>query len=116
MKKSELLTLLSENGALVIHAHPFREAQYIDHIRLFPRHVHGVEVYNACRNDFENGVAELYAKQYGLPRFAGSDNHVAGKRPMLGGMCSTEPISDELDFVRRYKNGELETFVLENEQ
>ena len=116
MKKSALLTLLAEHGALIIQAHPFREAAYIDHIRLFPRHVHGVEVYNACRGELENEMAELYARHYGLPRFAGSDNHIAGRRPMLGGMCSAEPISDELDFVRRYKNGELETFVLENKQ
>ena len=47
MKMSQLLPYYMEHGALVIHAHPFREAGYIDHIRLFPRSVHGVEVMNA---------------------------------------------------------------------
>ena len=37
MKKTEELALMMENGALVIQAHPFREATYIDHLRLFPR-------------------------------------------------------------------------------
>ena len=114
MKKSALLALLADAGALIIHAHPFREAHYIDHIRLFPRHVHGVEVFNACRNEFENNVAELYAKAYSLPRFAGSDNHVADQRKVLGGMKSETPILDEADFIRRFREGLLEPFSMDN--
>lgn len=63
-------------GGYVIHAHPFREADYINSIILMPRRVDGVEVYNSCRNDFENGMAEIYAEKYMLPKFKGSDNHV----------------------------------------
>ena len=37
MRYSDFLRFLCDNGALVIQAHPFREAGYIDHIRLFPR-------------------------------------------------------------------------------
>ena len=110
MKKSALLTLLAEHGALIIQAHPFREAAYIDHIRLFPRHVHGVEVYNACRTDFENAMAKQYAESYGLLEFAGSDNHRAGKQQLLGGMQAQTPVLDEQDFVRRVKNGEITLF------
>ena len=54
MQKSEQLKFFMENGALVIHAHPFREAGYIDHIRLYPKCVHGVEIVNATKPDFEN--------------------------------------------------------------
>ena len=36
MKKSDQLPVLASNGALVIQAHPFRNASYLDHIRLFP--------------------------------------------------------------------------------
>ncbi len=107
MKRSVQLSYLSEAGALIIHAHPFREAAYIDHIRLFPRHVHGVEVYNACRTPFENDMAEQYAGNYGLPAFSGTDNHHAGAQKLLGGMKSPEPIKDELDFISRFKKGEL---------
>ena len=32
MKKSDELKLMMDSGALVIHAHPYREASYIDHI------------------------------------------------------------------------------------
>jgi hypothetical protein len=58
MDKRAQLSMMMEEGALVIQAHPFREANYIACIRLFPRHVQGVEVYNGCRTDFENKMAE----------------------------------------------------------
>lgn len=112
MKKSELLTLLAEAGALIVQAHPFREAAYIDHIRLFPRHVHAVEVYNACRSEHENRMARFYAEGYGLLPFAGSDNHSASALRTLGGMSADEPIEDEEAFVRAVKEGRMQPFTL----
>ena len=105
MKKSEQLELMGGFGALIIQAHPFRAAHYIDHVRLYPRHVHGVEVYNAANTDFENTVAEQYAKNYDLIPFAGSDNHFAGRQRLFGGMQTESPITDEFDFISRVKNG-----------
>ena len=64
MKKSDELAFMMENGALIIQAHPFREAFYIDHIRLFPRHVHGVEIVNANRPEKENNLAKIYTNHY----------------------------------------------------
>lgn len=112
MQKSDELILMMESGALVIQAHPFREDFYIDHIRLFPRCVHGVEVINACRTDFENKMASLYAENYGLLTFAGSDNHSAERQGRLAGMCSQTPIVDEQDFINRVKKGEMKIFTL----
>lgn len=111
MKKSEELSFMAEAGALIIQAHPFREAGYIDHIRLFPRNVHGVEVINACRTEFENSMAKLYAESYGLIHFAGSDNHGGRGKDTLAGMCSKKPITNEKDFVKKVKNGKMKTFV-----
>lgn len=110
MMKTDELTLMMEAGALIIQAHPFREASYINHIRLFPRHVHGVEIYNANRTDFENAMAEQYAQNYGLLPFAGSDNHMGGDQKKFGGMESDTPLRDEADFVNRVKNGEMRLF------
>lgn len=110
MKKTKQLTLMAEQGALIIQAHPFREADYIDHIRLFPRHIHGVEVYNGCRNDFENRMAQMFAQNYDLIPFAGTDNHIANKQMHFGGMQSDRPIVDELDFVEQVRNGEMTPF------
>ncbi len=114
MKKSTLLTLFRKSGALIIHAHPFREAHYIDHIRLFPRVVHGVEVYNANRSDSENEMARRYAEHYGLPIFAGSDNHIGEKQRLLGGLESEIPIQNVADFMIRLKNGWMKPFAREN--
>lgn len=115
MKKSEELQFLMDTGALVIQAHPYREAGYIDHIRLFPRKVHGVEIINASRTDFENTMAKIYAENYGLIEFAGSDNHHGSQRKNLAGMCSEEPITDEQDFIERVKNGTMSVFSLNQE-
>lgn len=114
MKKSEELALLMENGALVVQAHPFREAKYIDHIRLFPQCVHGVETVNASRNDFENEMAEHYAKSYGLVTLAGSDNHSGRAKRNLAGIETDTPIADEADFCRRVLEGNVQIFKTKN--
>ena len=110
MSKKEELTFMAEHGALVIHAHPFREAKYIECMRLYPRSVHGVEVYNANRTEFENKLALQYAENYELIHFAGSDNHTADKQKKLGGMKSSTRITSELDFVTGVKNGDITPF------
>ena len=110
MRKKEELAYLASNGALVIHAHPYRESGHIDHIRLFPRSIHGVEVINANRNELENAMADHYADAYGFLKFAGSDNHVGAAQKRFAGMCSETPIKDEDDFIDRVRNGEMEIF------
>lgn len=111
---SEYCHLVHDSGGFIVHAHPFREASYIDHIRLFPRHVDGVEVFNANRTDFENGMADHYANAYGLPLFAGSDNHHM-HQPRLGVMAFeteqnsiTELIKNTIDGKGIIKNIPLE--------
>lgn len=114
MKKSDELRFMMDCGALVIQAHPFREASYIDHIRLFPRHVHGIEIINACRTDEENALAKIYAEHYGLLKFAGSDNHCALGQKRLAGICTNEPISSVEEFIEKIKNSETEVFTIKN--
>ena len=115
LPKSQLLRMMMDNGALVIQAHPFREAAYIDHIRLFPRCIHGVEVFNANRTEFENKLAEQYAENYGLLRFAGSDNHSGAGQILRGGMATETPISSVEDFIQRVASGEAKPFVKNGE-
>lgn len=117
MPVKKRLPILAKEGALIIHAHPFREADYIDCIRLFPRAVHGVEVFNGNRTPHENHMASVYAGEYGLIPFAGSDNHVAGgdRQKFLGGMQTETPISDLQDFIARVKDGTAKPFALVRE-
>ncbi len=110
MSKRRELEFLMESGALVIQAHPYREASYIDHIRLFPRSVHGVEVINANRNELENRMAEAYANSYELLKLAGSDNHQGKAQTKLAGIFTDTPITDELDFINRVKEGKFQLF------
>lgn len=110
MKRTEELRFLMDSGALVIQAHPFREADYIDHIRLFPRHVHGVEIVNGERTDFENRMAKIYAQEYGLLVTAGTDNHKAGGAKQLAGMLSETPLNSVEDFIKAVREGTMEIF------
>lgn len=115
MSKKEELLFMREEGALIIQAHPFREARYIDHIRLYPREVEGVEVVNSCRTEAENEMAALYCAHYGLIRFAGTDNHVAAGRDTFAGMESDTPIESVADFVSAVREGRMTPFAFERE-
>lgn len=113
MKKSDELNFLMQSGALVIQAHPYREAGYIDHIRLYPRNIQGVEVINANRTDFENQMAELYAEHYDLLKIAGTDNHLGSRQKKLAGVCFETPLGDEQDFIKQVREGQAEIFEMQ---
>lgn len=97
-------------GGLVVHAHPFREAGYIDLIRLLPRSVDAVEVLNGNRSDFENERAAEYARNYDLAITAGSDIHQAQTR--LCGISSPVRFSDISDFCNAVRNREVSPAVV----
>ncbi len=107
------LDFFRENGGYIIQAHPFREAAYIDHIRLFPRRVDGVEIINASRTDFENEMARLYAENYGLKMTAGSDNHCGGRQLRLAGIETTTPINSVEEFIKVIRSGSFDIFTAE---
>lgn len=113
MPKSAELPYLMNAGALVVQAHPYREASYIDHIRLFPRCVEGAETLNGNRKPFENEMAEAYAAAYGLLRTAGTDNHVGGAARHLAGMICDVPLKDEADFIAHVRAGDMKLFYEE---
>ena len=122
MKKTEELPFMMEAGAFVIQAHPYREAHYIDHIRLFPRSVHGVEVINSNQAWESNEMADLYAEKYGFLKTAGSDNHWGsnafaklrekGYIPELAAMCSEYELQSVEDFISGVRNGTLKTCLV----
>ncbi len=115
MKKSEELPFMIGEGALVIHAHPFREASYIDHIRLFPRGIQAVEIVNSGRTDFENHMAKIYAEEYGFAVSAGSDNHTGSRRKELAGILTETPINCVQDFIDCILNRKIEIFQYNKE-
>ena len=112
---------LPKKRVAAVQAHPFREAGYIDHIRLFPRSVHAVEVVNSNRPEPVNRMADIYAEHYDLLRICGSDNHRAGGlfadlegkglSPEIAGMCSEQPLNCTGDFIRMFLSGGMRMFA-----
>lgn len=98
-------------GALVIQAHPYRERDYIGHIRLLPSEVDGLEIINIRDPDRANTLAGILADAYELKKSAGSDIHWASQEE-LAGMEFKEKIKSERDFAERIKRGEGSIFTL----
>ena len=115
MSMKKKLALMAENGGFVVQAHPFRERDYIDHIRLFPRSVHAVEIINAANSDFSNKMSKIYADMYELPQVAGTDNHTAGRTKHFAGVETEEPINCEADYARMVKDGTAKIFTWKRE-
>lgn len=111
MRVTQFAPFARSEGALVVQAHPYREANYIDHIRLFPSVVDGVEVFNATMHESTNRLAEILANAYGLKMTAGSDIHGKGQET-LGGVAFREKIKSERDFIDKIKRGEGSIFTL----
>ncbi len=114
MKVSQFCPFARAQGGFVVQAHPFREAFYIDHIRLFPSVVDGLETINACRDERCNRLADNLASEYGLCKTAGSDIHVRELKTLAGMQFQTK-LRSERDFIERVKRGEGELFTLTDE-
>lgn len=110
----EQFELVHAGGGIVVHAHPFREEDYIPKIRLYPQHVDAVEgvnamhsskVSNAHKNPEFNERALAYGKEHGLAFTAGSDQHTTTM--IGGGMVFTRKLEDIHDFTRAVLEGEV---------
>lgn len=103
------LDLLHLNGALIVHAHPFREG-YGQEIRLLPRKVDAVETVNAHNHRSENKMALKYARHYRLRCFAGSDNHNVATQSRLCGIATRTRICSAEDLITLVRKGQYRLF------
>lgn len=88
----DYLDFIHQNGGFVIHAHPFRERNYIKKMTLVPFEVDAVEVINGGHRPEEsifNKRAKAYAESYGLPFTVGSDAHSADSPPATALITNT---------------------------
>jgi hypothetical protein len=100
----DYLQLVRDAGAFIVHAHPFRQADYIEAIRLVPHMVDAVEVYNGGNADpAENDRAKWYAESYGLPQTSGSDTHRC--TVFSGGILTERDIRSCADYADAVLNG-----------
>lgn len=99
---------MHEDGGFIVHAHPFRERDYINHIHLFPRDVDGVEIVNGGQLEYPlmNERAKIYAMMYELPVTSGSDSHFAGSLPGCG-VEVEKRLEKPLDYLEYLKDGRL---------
>lgn len=114
MKIGEVLELFREAGGLVIQAHPFREARYIDEMLLYPLHVDGVEVLNTHnRTERADLLAEQYAAAYDMITTCGSDYHADRDHPFCAMTFSKRPESerDVIDMIRNREYGITQFFM-----
>ncbi len=103
--------MMHEDGGFIVHAHPFRERDYINHIHLFPRDVDGVEVINGGQllEPWMNERANIYAMMYDLPKTAGSDAHNAATLAGCG-IETMNRLESATDYLEQMKAGLLEIF------
>lgn len=112
MDAPEHLALVRANGALVVHAHPFRMASYIPHIRLAPELVDAVEAVNAVHSNPRSSShhvpefdaqARDYALANDLPITAGSDIHTVNL--LGGGVAFARKLQSIGDYCEAIRNG-----------
>lgn len=107
MCPEDFLTLFRDNGATVIQAHPFRDAPYVTGMRVFPKYVDGMEIYNAKNSERSNKVAEVFAEEFGLRECCGSDCHHAWDNELCA-MGSEKELFSIGDICEAFKSGRLE--------
>ncbi|MCF0117077.1 MAG: PHP domain-containing protein [Bacilli bacterium] len=99
--------LVKRAGALVIQAHPFREASYIDRFTLIPHEVDGLEVINTSHKDPKyNERAKWLADSFNLVGTSGSDTHSINNIN-YGGVGFKEKLTSINDYVRLVKNRQI---------
>ncbi len=107
------LSLARESGALTVQAHPYREADYIDHIRLYPSDAEGMETINAARDERCNRLADILADEYALLKTGGSDIHVSSQK-FLSGVETETPLESIEALVEAVRAGRAKPFLQEN--
>jgi predicted metal-dependent phosphoesterase TrpH len=100
-------------GGMVIQAHPYREADYIDDVQTFEKYADGIEMFNGAHlphkegdkdNSIWNEKAVKLATDNNLPGTAGSDQHTT---ELFGaGVSFKTPLSSIEDYMNRIKNRE----------
>ncbi len=97
--------MVHDAGAIMIHAHPYRERGYLSAIHLDPGVSDGAEVYNSGNPDYQNALGYQYAKEQGLLMSAGSDIH-AFPQIAMGGMSFPYKISSIQEYVKAFMAGD----------
>jgi len=92
-----------KGGGIFVHAHPFREACYINEIRLYNEYENAIEIVNRSHKDpLYNEKAKEYAILYNKAVTEGSDAHKIDD--IHGGMLFDHELVDSKDFIASVMN------------
>ena len=104
MTRHELKDAIHKAGGAVVCAHPFRERDYYEDIKLAPTASDGIEVYNAANAPNMNALAFEYCTKLGQTMTSGSDIHYFYEGDM-GGMLFEHRIDSVKDYVKAIFDG-----------
>ena len=102
--RQEMFQAVDAAGALVVHAHPFRERGYIPYVQVHPYACHAIEAANAGNEPYMDVMATKYATALGKPMTAGSDIHWISDATIFGVAFDT-PLTSAMDYAQRIRNG-----------
>ena len=106
----DLHAVCSENGILVVQAHPFRVGMKISRVQ----DLDGIEVFNGSSgHEAHNDIADKWANYYHLIKTAGSDHHNTSDQPMCG-IQTTAPIETNDDLVAVLKTNDYRLLHFES--
>lgn len=104
LRVEEFMQLAHDDGAFLVHAHPFLRESFVSAIRLVPWLTDAVEVINPDCAGFGNDEARHYAEAFGLKMTAGTDNHT-GFRPQMLGVRVEKPVRDAAELIELLRTG-----------
>lgn len=98
----EYADMVAADGGFIVHAHPFRQAPYINQMTFIPDRTGAVEVVNiGNHNPIIDARAKWYAESYDLPQTAGSDAHLTSS--IVGGIYSENELKSIDDYIAAVK-------------
>ncbi len=108
MRLARFLDHVHACGGMVVHAHPFRDYEYIQSMIQSPHRVDGMEIVNSSHADpvFDERAA-VFAGWYNIPVTSGSDAHNTSDRWYGGGVISERQFASALDYVEAVVKGEV---------
>ncbi|MBE5816111.1 MAG: histidinol-phosphatase [Clostridiales bacterium] len=102
---------VKKDGGFIVHAHPFRDKEWIKCMRLYPHQTDAVEVFNSSHNDDVTDLrARFYADSFGLPFTSGSDSHSVDGF-MGGGVGVKERLTSVHDYIRLVRERRVQSFL-----
>ena len=92
-----------DSTGFIIHAHPFREEEYLDSVILVPSLVDAVEVVHGgkCSEDKYIKRASWYADEFNLFKTGGSDTHTFDRK--LTGIAVEHRAESIMDLITQIK-------------